>query len=285
MTSPTPESPGASRRVAPGPALMSVGAAIAALSAMCGIGGGIFAVPILHYVFGVPLKRAVATALCLVWFVAASSTVTELLHEDGALYGEVIALLVGGVLVGTQLGYELAKRVPTRQLKGVFCLVLLAVGARILAGSGGLEPPPVEHLDLGLEGAVTVAVIGILAGVVVPLLGVGGGLVVVPALLTGLPEVGLLGARATSLAAAVVSSSRSLWLYQRDRMVDWRTGLWFGAGAAIGGAVGVLLVHREGGASTGRVLLGVVLVFAAVRFGWDLLRGRTQGPDRSEGSA
>ena len=265
------------RPVAPGPALMTVGAAIAAVSAMCGIGGGIFAVPVLHYVFGVPLKRAVATALCLVWFVATSSTVTELLHEDGALYGEVVGLLICGVLVGTQLGYELAKRVPTHALKGVFCVLLLGAGVRILAQSGGFEAPPAEELHLGLRGALTVAAIGVGAGVIVPLLGVGGGLVVVPALLVGLPEVGLLGARAASLAAAVVSSSRSLWLYRDDEMVDWRTGLWFGAGAAIGGAVGVLLVHREGGASTGKVLLGAVLVFAAARFGWDLVRSRSAG--------
>lgn len=262
------------RPVAPGPALMTVGAVIAAVSAMCGIGGGIFAVPVLHYVFGVPLKRAVATALCLVWFVASSSTVTELLHEDGALFGEVIVLLVGGVLVGTQLGYELAKRVPTRTLKGVFCGLLLFAGVRILDQSGGFEPPPAEDLHLGVRGAFTVAGIGLGAGVVVPLLGVGGGLVVVPALLAGLPEIGLLGARATSLAAAVVSSSRSLWLYHKDEMVDWRTGLWFGVGAAVGGAFGVFLVHREGGASTGKVLLGTVLVFAAVRFGWDLVRSK-----------
>jgi uncharacterized membrane protein YfcA len=262
--------------VASGPVLVVCGALIASVSAMCGIGGGIFAVPVLHYVFGVPLKRAVATALCLVWFVAVSSTATELLHEQSALFGEVIALLVAGVLIGTQLGYEVAKRVPTRHLKGVFCVVLLLVGARILVGAGSEGLPPADSITLDVPGALTVGCIGIVAGIVVPLLGVGGGLVVVPALLLGLPQVGWDGARATSLAAAVVSSSRGLWLYHQDEMVDWRTGAWFGVGAAAGAVAGVQLVHRPGGDDVGQVLLGVVLVFAAVRFGLDFARRRPQ---------
>lgn len=254
--------------------LVPGGALIAAVSAMCGIGGGIFAVPILHYVFGVPLKRSVATALCLVWCVALSSTVTEFFHEESALYWNVISLVVGGVLVGTQIGYEIAKRLPTRGLKAIFCVVLLAVGGNILASSGGAEPTAAEAISMDTTRALQVAGIGLGAGIVVPLLGVGGGLIVVPALLFGLPEVGLLGARATSLAAAVVSSSRSLWLYHEDKMVEWGTGIRFGLGASVGGAAGVHLVHRPGGAAIGKVLLGVVLIFAAARFGWDLWQKR-----------
>lgn len=260
------------RPVAPGPVLAVVGAAIASISAMCGIGGGLFAVPILHYVFGMSLKQAVATALCLVWCVAVSSTVTEALHGESALHWGVITLLVGGVLVGTQLGYEVARRISTRWLKAVFCVVLLAAGARILATAGGPARGAAADLGLDVAAALTVAGVGIGAGIVAPLLGVGGGLVVVPGLLLLLPEVGLLGARAASLAAAVVGSSRSLWLLRRDRLVEWRTGIWFGAGAAAGAAIGVHLVHRPGGAATGRVLLGVVLVLAAVRYGMDVRR-------------
>jgi uncharacterized protein len=271
---PQPASP-EGRPVAPGYLLALVGFVIAAVSAMCGIGGGIFAVPVLHYLFGVPLRRAVATSLCLVWAVAVSSTAAEALHGQSALLWDVIGLLVGGVLVGTQIGYELAKRLPIRALKGVFCVVLVLVGGRILWASGGAEPVPAP-IALDLARAVTVALIGVVAGIVVPILGVGGGLIVVPALLMGLPDVGLLGARATSLAAAMVSSSRSLWLYHKDELVDWRTGPRFGIGAAAGAALGVQLVHRSGGAEIGKVLLGVVLVLAAVRFGWDLVRGRSE---------
>lgn len=261
----------------PGPArslLALAGLLIASLSAMCGIGGGIFAVPVLHYLFGVPLRRAVATALCLVWAVAVSATVSEAVHPDGELFWSVIGTLVATSLVGTHLGFYIASRLRTRALKAVFCVALLAVGARVILVSGGSAPATDPGFSLGLPEMLIVAATGMLAGIVVPLLGVGGGLVAVPALLMLVPPVGWYGARAASLAMAVVSSSRSLMLYQSERQVDWRTGRWFGVGAALGAVIGVLLVHRPGAGEVGQVLLGVVLVFAALRFGWDAARSR-----------
>ena len=75
------------------------------MGAVCGLGGGLFAVPLLHYVFKLPLRRAVATGLCLVCATAVSSTTAEFLHEDSALLWEVVLPLVGGALVGAQIGF------------------------------------------------------------------------------------------------------------------------------------------------------------------------------------
>ena len=252
------------------------GAVIAAVAATCGIGGGLFAVPILHYLFRVPLQVSVATALCLVWCVATAATVSEALHPAGALFPVVVVALVAGSLVGAQIGFAVAIRLKTRALKVVFCVALFAVGAKIVAMSGGAAPPPDAGYRPDLVGGVTVVGIGLLAGILVPLLGVGGGLIVVPGLLLLVPDVGFLGARAASLGTAVVSASRSLWLYHGRGLVDWRMGSWFGLGGALGAVVGVQLVHRRGAAEIGQVLLGVVLLFAAARFGWDVVKGRAE---------
>ncbi len=79
------------------------GAVIAFIGAICGIGGGLFAVPLLHYVFKLPLRVSVATSLCLVAANAYSSTATELLRGDSALLWDVVLPLIGGALVGAQL--------------------------------------------------------------------------------------------------------------------------------------------------------------------------------------
>ena len=254
-----------------GLALALAGCMIAALSSMCGIGGGLFAVPALHYLLGLPLRRSVATSLCLVWCVALSATLSEALHPSGALYPRVIVALIAGSLLGTQVGFRLAQRLPARALKAVFCVVLLAAGAKILAMSGAPHPPADPSFAATWTGVATSAAIGVAAGVVMPLLGVGGGLVVVPALLLALPEVGFAGARAASLAMAIVGASRSLWLYHGRREIDWSRGAWFGLGGALGAVAGVQLAH-VGGAALGEGLLGAVLVFAAARFGWDAAR-------------
>ena len=105
-----------------------MGAGVAAYSAMCGIGGGLFMTPILHYVRKLPLKNAVATSLALVAASASSATVAELIHEDGRLTPErslLVLFLVIGSLIGAQVGFRVAKRVDVTFLKLIFGLVLL----------------------------------------------------------------------------------------------------------------------------------------------------------------
>jgi uncharacterized membrane protein YfcA len=63
-------------------------------------------------------------------------------------------------------------------------------------------------------------------------------------------------------------------LYRKSGMVDWRVGGWFGLGAAVGAMLGVQAVHLEDVTAVGRSGLGVVLLFAALRFGLDCWRAR-----------
>jgi len=255
------------------------GILIAAISAVCGIGGGIFAVPTLHYIFGVPLRGAVATGLCLVCASATTATVSEWLHPDGAIFPTLVLALVATALIGAQIGFWISKRLGTRALKAIFCFVMLGVGLRLIfmrpeTSTILAEPDPQFVLTPAAHGFA--ALVGLFAGIVVPLLGLGGGLIVVPALLFGLPEVGFLGARAASLGMATITSVRSIWLFSKEGVIEWRLGIWFAVGATLGAASGVWLVHLHGAAEVGQVLLGIVLCIAATRFGLDVLRTRPQ---------
>jgi uncharacterized membrane protein YfcA len=258
-------------------ALFATGILIAAYGAMCGIGGGLFAVPILHYVFKRSLKAAVATSLCLVSASAFSATVIEAVHPDNALRWSLVAVVLSTALLGTQIGMWIARRLATRKLKLVFCVVLGAVGLKMILATSAVNGNVVVDYVPDLGAHIVAAIAGVFAGIVVPLLGVGGGLVIVPALLFGLPELGYLGARATSLAVATFTASRSVWMYAREGLVDWWSGRWFGSGAVLGAIGGVQLVHLSGAPEIGRALLGVALCFSALRFGWDWV---TSGRDR-----
>lgn len=252
--------------------LASAGAAIAFVGAICGIGGGLFAVPLLHFAFGLALRQAVATSLCLVAANALSSTASELLHADSALQWDVVLLLAGGALVGAQFGYFASKRLDERAVKGLFAVVMVAAGLR-LALSGDIAAAPAElrsAYDAG--GVAAVMGIGLLAGAASPLLGIGGGLIVVPGLLLALPELGSLGARAASLGVACVTSLRSLRLYARERAIDLSVAPWFVLGALLGAAVGVQAVHLDGVADVGRRVLAGILLVTAVRFARDVAR-------------
>jgi len=253
-----------------------MGACVAAYSAVCGIGGGLFMTPILHYVRKLPLKNAVATSLALVSASATSATVAELLHADGRLTPDrlfLVAALVVGSLLGAQAGFVVAKRIDVTFLKLIFSVILIISGARLLFPAEQAvvmtEGMTISHLEVGFA-----SVVGFAAGFLAPLLGIGGGLVAVPALFLGVPSLGYLGARACGMAMGACASSRSLWLYAREGLVDKHRAVALACGALIGASVGVQFVHFEGAVVIAKKLMGATLWVVAVRFVVDVLRSR-----------
>ncbi len=267
---------GTSEVQAPGPWLLPVGALIATLGAVCGIGGGLFSTPILHYGFGFVLRRAIATSLALVTATALSATTAEMLRADSAVPLGLVAAIIPAALFGTQIGYRLGHRLSARVLKGVFSLALTAVGLKMLLGGG--QAAVLVGYAPDLRDQLAAAALGFGAGLVVPILGIGGGMLMVPGMLLLVPELGYMGARATSLAVASVTATRSAYLYLRAGKLRPEDARWIACGAALGAFGGVQLVHLAAVAAGGQVLLAVILLVSALRFGWDVLRPSQNPP-------
>jgi uncharacterized membrane protein YfcA len=252
-----------------------VGFAIAMWGAMCGIGGGLFAVPCLHYVYKFKLKDAVVTSLSLVAATTISATIAEAMRADNQLDWRVVLALVGGCLFGAQAGFRVARRVDARKLKVVFCILLIVVGLRILGWvpeALAADRGYMAKAGLGPRDFIAAGLIGLAGGFISPLLGIGGGLVAVPALLFAIPSLGHLGARACSMAMGTVTSTRSLALYYRAGDLNLRRTASFAIGAAIGAFVGVQLVHIPGVAEVAKKMLAGTLFVVALRFAIDISR-------------
>ncbi|WP_170396295.1 sulfite exporter TauE/SafE family protein [Ruegeria arenilitoris] len=90
-------------------------------------------------------------------------------------------------------------------------------------------------------------VIGALAGVLAGLLGVGGGIVLVPAFFYAFQTLGYGGPQlmqlclATSLATIIVTSVRSVLSHNKKGAVDWEILHGWGPGIAVGAIIGVLV--------------------------------------------
>ena len=251
--------------------LVPVGFAIGFLGSLCGIGGGLFAVPILHYLVRIPLKHAVATGLLLVVATTGAATVAEAFQREPDLFWAAIAALTAGVLTGAQLGYYVSERINARLLRWLFVVFLSVAGYRIVTAGGGGGEAVAEGPALTQWYAYLFAyLVGIGGGFVAPILGVGGGLFMVPGLVLVLPAVGFPGARACALAAGAVASARSLFLHARAGRVQWRPAATLALGALAGAVTGVWFLHLPGLAEVGRPMLAVVLWFVAVRFLVDL---------------
>jgi len=180
-----------------------VGLFVGAVVGMLGAGGGLLSMPILVYALGIDPHSAVASSLVIV---AASASMSLIPHarrrnvgwRDGALFG------VLGIL-GTVVASRLAAYVPSDLLMALFAVLLLLVAAtmarRTLRPSRTLEEqaPAPRHRLLAL--ILTASATGILTG----LFGVGGGFIVVPALLIVL-RTDIRRAVGTSLFVVLINS-------------------------------------------------------------------------------
>jgi uncharacterized membrane protein YfcA len=101
-------------------------------------------------------------------------------HEPGLQLWVVIWLAAGGV-IGARMGAVLANRLNAKQLRRTFGVFVIATGAwmivRALAALPLGTPAPVDFAR-----ALEMVGVGVLVGMASGLLGVGGGLVMVPAL-------------------------------------------------------------------------------------------------------
>jgi uncharacterized membrane protein YfcA len=167
-------------------------------------------------------------------------------------------------LVGAQLGYPVSKRFDTRNLRGLFSIVIAVAAVRILFAGAHLVEPSTEPVTW--QAITYAATAGFFGGFVSPILGIGGGLVMVPALLLGPSALSFAGVRACSMAAAIVTSGRSLTLYWKERSIHSQVAPPLALGAFIGALVGVGSVHQPGVIHYARVLLGLVLLFVSIRF-------------------
>ena len=123
-------------------------------------------------------------------------------------------------------------------------------------------------------------VIGGFAGVLAGLLGVGGGIVLVPAFFYAFQTLGYGGAQlmqmclATSLATIIVTSLRSLSAHNRKGAVEWNILRGWGPGIAVGALVGVFVAAALRSATLQMVfgVLGVAigLYLGLGRQGWRL---------------
>ncbi len=127
------------------PGYLGAGAVIGSLSALGGIGGGIMTVPYLAW-HSVPLRIAVGTAAACTLPVALSGAVGYALAGQGTpmppwstgyLYWPAIGAVALASMLTAPFGARLAHRLPVRQLRLLFALLLVAVAADMLLGGRG----------------------------------------------------------------------------------------------------------------------------------------------------
>lgn len=177
--------------------VVAVGVVAGLTSGLFGVGGGVVMVPALMAVAAFDPKLATGTSLTAIVPISIAGAIGY------ATAGEVdwgaASALAFGALGGAIVGTRLLRRIDPGTLQLLFALALLATAARMVVETGASEH---DGVALDVAAVVALAAVGLGSGVLAGLLGVGGGILIVPALTLGfgLP---LPLAKGTSLAVII----------------------------------------------------------------------------------
>lgn len=230
---------------------------------LLGSGGSILTVPVLIYLVGEPSKLAIAESLGIV---ALISLVGALPFAYRRLVNWRSVLLFGGPgVVGAYLGAYLSQFMPGAAQLALFAGVMLLAAVMMLRRPAS---SPNEHT--GVRAYWKVMIDGLGVGVLTGLVGVGGGFLIVPALvlLGGLPMHLAIG---TSLVIIAVKSISGFVKYidvmsSAGLSVHWDLVFIFSAigivGSVVGGKVGAYVPQNrlKRGFAMFLLLMGVVIL-------------------------
>lgn len=212
------------------PEALGIGLILGSLLGLTGAGGSLVALPLLLNLH-LPMRDAIGVSLGAVGLSAMVGTIGRFRSGD-IHWRTVLTLAITGV-PGSWLGQLLGRYTNETYLIIAFCLLVLWSAQRMWRQAR--LPARIEQQH---RPAVLIS-IGLLVGLLSGLLGVGGGFLIVPALLWFSP-LSMLAATATSMAViALVSGSGFLiYLSSASPPSELLTGLF------IGGTIGVMLGNR-----------------------------------------
>ncbi len=211
---------------------------------LLGGGGSVLTVPIFVYVIGFEAKPAIAMSLAVV---SVTSAVGALGHwREGNVSWRTAASFAPFAMAGTYGGARLSELFSGGAQLTLFALVMLAAAGFMLRGRRAPEAAGGATTRAGSSGSTRfalVAALGAAVGVLTGLVGVGGGFLIVPALVL-LARTPMKLAVGTSLLVIALNAASGFWGYLGLVDVRWGFMAGFAAIAMVGILVGTRLVRH-----------------------------------------
>lgn len=248
------------------------GAAVGLSLGLTGGGGSIMAVPMLVYGLGVDPREAVGISLAAVGSTALFGALHRLRKGEIELRSGL--LFAGAGMLGAPLGTYLGRRIPESLLLTLFAGLMLWVALRMWRGgqrpetadvplsASSCQAEPGGPIQLNSRCMFVLGLSGVAAGVLSGLFGVGGGFIVVPALVlaTRMP---IHQAVATSLLviALVSASGFASYLLAGSAISGSVTGLFVGGGV-VGLALGTFIAGKLSPARLQKAFAALIVAMA-----------------------
>ncbi len=224
---------------------LGCGALVGFSLGLVGGGGSVLAVPLMVYVVGVPSAHVAIGTSAVAVAVNAAFNLSAHARGGNVRWSSALVFALCGV-VGAFVGTIFGKMLDGHSLLALFAVLMLAIGLLMLRGRTRVGS---VGAHLSLSNLPAVVGLGLATGVLSGFFGIGGGFLIVPALMlaTGMS---ILNAVSSSLVAVTAFGATTAASYAYSGLVAWRLAGIFVAGGIIGGLIGVraarLLAARRG---------------------------------------
>ena len=226
---------------------------------LVGGGGSILAVPLMVYVVGVPSAHvAIGTSAIAVAVNAAINLANH--ARGGRVHWSCALVFASAGIVGAFGGSSLGKRVDGSNLLVMFALLMLAIAGLMLRSRSRTG---VDRVAISMAKTPALLALGLATGALSGFFGIGGGFLIVPALMlaTGMS---IMSAIASSLVAVTAFGVTTAASYAWSGLISWQLALMFILGGIVGGLAGTAsarsLSLRRGALNT--VFASIIIVVA-----------------------
>lgn len=238
-------------------ALVVCGVIAGVMSGLFGVGGGIVMVPLMVVGLGFGQRLAHGTSLAAVLPISIASAATYTVggYVDWATAG----LLVLGAVPGSFFGTRLLEKASQVLLKRMFAALMLLAAVRLAFPIGATGSTALDDAWV----APVLVLCGVAVGILSSLLGVGGGVFVVPLLVLAF-SVDSVVARGISLLMVVPVAIVATLRNRRAANADIRAAVWMGLSGVLA-AAGAALITPLLDATLGNRLFALLLFAVAVQ--------------------
>jgi uncharacterized membrane protein YfcA len=227
---------------------------------LVGGGGSILAVPLMVYVVGVPDPHVAIGTSALA--VAANAAMNLSNHARGGTVRWSCALVFAGAgVAGAFVGSLAGKMIDGQKLLALFALLMLVIAVLMLKTRARVG---VADARMSWTNTPAVVGLGLWTGTLAGFFGIGGGFLIVPALMlaTGMP---IMNAISSSLVAVTAFGLTTAASYAWSGLISWKLAGLFIAGGIAGGLIGTrsaqLLAGRRGALN---IVFAVVIIAVAL---------------------
>jgi uncharacterized protein len=245
----------------------AIGMIAGVASASLGIGGGVIVIPAISGFLGVPMRKAAGISIASVLGLVSVGVVSEVMSAHNIEWSLVL-LLAAGAQIGVRIGNAVSDKVSERALRYGFMAILAFTAAKLsglltVTGASGLFPLG----ELWSYWSLAILGLGMTAGVISVLVGIGGGVVAVPGLLLLVDQLPFRAARATSLAMIVPTALAGTILHARRNNVLWRSVVPLAIPGCVGAVVGVLIANAAPNEIFRNVIFPLFMTITIIRLG------------------